>query len=90
VPNSSESRFSRLLHRCVYLREELLRASERQRLARALHLDLHPALELARHDAQERDTVAVLGIHVRLQLEHEAYGCPLDDKSGSDLESYSY
>ena len=35
-------------------------------------LHLHAALEAARADAHERDAVAVLRIHVRLDLEHEA------------------
>ena len=44
---------------------------DRQRLAAVALLDLHAALELARADAQEGDPVAVLGVHVGLDLEHE-------------------
>jgi hypothetical protein len=35
-------------------------------------LELHAALEAAGADAQEGDAVAVLGVHVGLDLEHEA------------------
>src|SRR5690606_23205081 len=40
-------------------------------LAGAHQLGLHAALERARADAHEGDTVAVVGVHVRLDLEDE-------------------
>jgi hypothetical protein len=42
------------------------------RLAGAHELRLHAALQLARADAHEGDAVAVVGVHVRLDLEDEA------------------
>ena len=41
-------------------------------LARAHVVQLHTALELAAAHAEEGDAVPVFGIHVRLDLEHEA------------------
>ena len=62
----------RLLHRRTLARQELLRAGEPQRLAGAHMRHLKSGLEAAGADAHERDAVPVLGIHVRLNLEHEA------------------
>jgi hypothetical protein len=42
------------------------------RLAGAHQLGLHAALQLARADAHEGDAVAVVGVHVGLDLEDEA------------------
>ena len=53
------------------LREEELRRVERDRLAGADLLDLHAAGELARAQPRERDAVAVVRVHVGLDLEHE-------------------
>jgi hypothetical protein len=46
--------------------------AERHRLAGAHQLRLHAARQLARADAHEGDAVAVVGVHVRLDLEDEA------------------
>ena len=54
------------------LREEELRGGERDGLARAHELRLHAALEAAGADAHEGDAVAVVRVHVRLDLEDEA------------------
>ena len=49
------------------------RARGQLQLLAALHVErLHAALELARADAHERDAVAVILVHVRLDFEHEA------------------
>ncbi len=56
----------------AFLREEEQRRVDRHLLARAHLLQPHPLLEPARADAQEGDAVAVLRVHVRLDLEHEA------------------
>ncbi|MPN17758.1 hypothetical protein SDC9_165113 [bioreactor metagenome] len=45
---------------------------DRQGLAGGHLLDLHAPVEAAGTDAQEGDAVAVLGVHVGLDLEHEA------------------
>ena len=62
----------RLVHRCTVVGHERRARCQLQLLA-ALHVErLHAALELARADAHERDAVAVVLVHVRLDLEHEA------------------
>ncbi|EYU01626.1 hypothetical protein PA99_2147 [Pseudomonas aeruginosa PA99] len=52
--------------------EEGQRVGDLHVLAQAHVAHLHAFLVLARADAHEGDAVAVLGIHVRLDLEHEA------------------
>ena len=54
------------------LGEEELRRVERDGLAGAPQPRLHAARKPARADAQEGDAVAMVGIHVRLDLEDEA------------------
>ena len=61
-----------LVHGLALLAEELVRRGEADVLAGALVGDDHVALELAGADAQERDAVAVLRVHVGLNLEDEA------------------
>ena len=51
--------------------EEELRRRQAHRLAGAHQLGLHAALQLARADAHEGDAVAVVGVHVGLDLEDE-------------------
>src|SRR5690606_35726319 len=51
---------------------ELLRRGEAHITVGAGIAHLHAGLEAARHDAHERDAVAMLRVHVRLDLEHEA------------------
>ena len=51
--------------------EEELRRRQAHRLAGAHQLGLHAALQLARADANEGDAVAVVGVHVGLDLEDE-------------------
>src|ERR1700723_1959196 len=46
--------------------------AESDRLARSHELRPHAPLELTRADAQEGDAVAMVGVHVGLDLEHEA------------------
>ena len=53
------------------LREEELRRRQRDRLAGAHELGLHAARELARAQPREGDAVAVVGVHVGLDLEDE-------------------
>ena len=53
-------------------RQELLRARESQRLAGPHVRDRQSRLEPPRADAHEGNPVAMLGVHVRLDLEHEA------------------
>ena len=53
------------------LGEEELRARQRHALAGAHQLGLHAAAELARAQPREGDAVAVVRIHVGLDLEHE-------------------
>ena len=72
VPEAEDVAGPGLLDERPLLREELERLRELQRPARARIQDLHAARELPGHDAQERDAVAVRGIHVRLDLEDEA------------------
>jgi hypothetical protein len=60
------------VHRLAFAAEELVGGGEADGLAGALVRDDHVAVELARADAAERDAVAVLGVHVRLDLEDEA------------------
>src|SRR5688572_10385676 len=61
-----------LFDRCPLTCHELLRRGESHRFFCANVIHLHACLELARANAHERDTVAVLRIHVRLDLENEA------------------
>ena len=51
--------------------EEELRRVQRDRLAGAHLLQPHAAHQPARADAGEGDAVAVVGVHVRLDLEHQ-------------------
>ncbi len=53
-------------------RKEHDRRIDRQLLAGVLHLQLHAALELARAQFQHGDTVAVIGVHIGLDLEDKA------------------
>ena len=57
-------------HRAI-LREEKLRRRQCHRLAGAHQLGLHAAAQLARTQPRKGDAVAVIGIHVGLDLEHE-------------------
>ena len=61
-----------LLGELALLREEEDRAVDRDGLAGARLAQLHAAAEAARADAHERHPVAVVGVHVGLDLEHEA------------------
>ena len=71
VGNADDVAGPRLLGELAVLREEELRRVQRDRLAGAHQLGLHAALELARADAHEGDAVAVVLVHVRLDLEDE-------------------
>src|SRR5690606_38316358 len=62
----------RLLHGHTLLGQELLRLREPHVLSAARVAHDHTRLEPARTDADERDAVPVLRVHVRLDLEHEA------------------
>src|SRR5690606_24620428 len=62
----------RLLHGHTLLGQELLRLREPYVLSAARVAHDHTRLEPARTDADERDAVPVLRVHVRLDLEHEA------------------
>ena len=61
----------RLFDRYSIARHELLRRGEANRFSTALMQHLHVGFEMPGHDAHERHAVAVLRIHVRLNLEHE-------------------
>jgi hypothetical protein len=61
----------RLLHRRALPRQELLRRREAHHLPRAHVLHLHPRLELPGAHAHEGHAIAMLRVHVRLDLEHE-------------------
>ena len=50
---------------------ELLRRRQANGLAAALMQHLHVGFKMSRHDAHEGNAVAMPGIHVRLDLEHE-------------------
>ncbi len=54
------------------LREEELRRGDRHHLAGAHQFRLHAARQLARTHAHKGDAVTMVGVHVRLNLEHEA------------------
>jgi hypothetical protein len=60
-----------LFHGLSLLREKLLRAGEPDRFARARIRNRFSRLESPRTDTREGDPVAMLRIHVRLDLEHE-------------------
>ncbi len=60
------------IHSRAVLRHEGDGVVDRQQLAGGDLLDFHAAFETARAHPQEGDTVAVLGIHVGLDLEHES------------------
>src|SRR5436305_2022229 len=63
-----------LLGELAVLRHEQQRVVDGHRLAGADVAHLHAALETAGAEADEGDPVAVLGVHVRLDLEDEAAG----------------
>ena len=78
----------RLLGQGAILGEEELRRRERDRLPRAHELRPHAALKLSRADAEECDAVAMIWIHVGLDLEDEAGHLALvriDDAAGGGL-----
>ena len=62
----------RLLDRRALAGEELLRRGEADGLSGARLLHLHPRFELPRADTDKCDAIAMLRVHVRLDLEHEA------------------
>ena len=70
------------------LREEELRRVERDRLAGAHLLDLHAAGELARAQPRERDAVAVVRVHVGLDLEHEGRHAWFSSASTTRLSAF--
>ena len=72
IGNADHVAGERFLRQRAILGEEELRRRKRDRLARAHELRPHAALELARADAHEGDAVAMVRVHVRLDLEHEA------------------
>ena len=72
IPDAQDVAGEGLVDQGALLGHELHRPGERQGLAGAHVLHLHAAGEPPRADAHEGDAVAVLGIHVRLDLEDEA------------------
>ena len=61
----------RFVHRFALVAENLVRAGEAHFLPGARVMHGHVALELAGTNADERDAVAMLRVHVRLNLEDE-------------------
>ena len=59
----------------AFLTEKALRIGEPHDFAGARVRHLHVPLEGARNDSDESGSVAVLGIHVRLNLENESREC---------------
>ena len=72
VGNADDVAGIRLFGQRAVLREEELRRVERDRFAGAHLLDLHAARQLAGAEPRKGDTVAVIGVHIGLDLEHES------------------
>ncbi len=71
IGNADDVASKGFVRQCAILREEELRARERHVLAGAHQLSLHAAGKFTRTQPRERDTVAMVRIHVGLDLEHE-------------------
>ncbi len=72
IENADHVARKRFLDFGAFTGEELLRLCQPERLLGARQRDRHPRLEAAGADAHEGDPIAVLRIHVRLDLEDEA------------------
>src|SRR5450755_2965376 len=72
VWNADDIAGKSFLGKLTILREEKLRRVERDILAGAHELGLHATRQFTRTNAQKRDSVAMIRVHVRLDFKHKA------------------